>query len=258
MSRYSSNVTAAHGRRACGLAGAGRVALAAACLMLAPTPGLAETLTEALASAYQSNPKIDAERARLRASDEDVPRAISGYRPQVDGSAEFGSQATKTKPETTGMGYTNPWGYEVSVVQPIFSGFRTTSAVSEAEANVRAGREILRQVESETLLEAVTAYVDVARDQTILRYREHNVTVLTRELEAAQTRRAAKEVTKTDVAQAQARRARAVSAAELGKANLKVSRATYERVVGHPATVVAEPPLKLKMLPRSLATALDT
>jgi outer membrane protein len=99
--------------------------------------------------------------------------------------------------------------------------------------------------------------MDVVRDQQVLRLRENNVTVLTRELEAAETRRAAREVTKTDVAQAKARRARAVSAADLAKAELKVSRAQYERVVGHAATKVSEPPTANKHLPRSLDEALS-
>lgn len=233
------------------LAGASVIVLAAM------QPARAETLTEALSAAYLSNPRIDAERARLRATDEDVPRALSGYRPQIDGSADIGTDDTTTKPETTGMGSTKPWGYEVNVVQPLFSGFRTTSAVSEAEANVRAGRENLRQVETDTLLEAVTAYVDVVRDQKILRYREHYVRVLTKEVEAAETRRAAKEVTRTDVAQAQARRARAISAAELTKSDLKASRAAYERIIGHAPASVSEPATRMKGLPRSLAAAIE-
>ncbi|MGQ0671950.1 MAG: TolC family outer membrane protein [Hyphomicrobium sp.] len=243
-----------------GTAGRGSVsvlAVLAVAAAFAATPVYAETLTEALAAAYQYNPKIDAERARLRATDEEVPRASAGYRPQVDGTADYGNDGRKTKPETAGMGSTNPWGYEISLVQPIFSGFRTESAVNQAEANVRAGRQTLRQVETETLLEAVTAYLDVVRDQTILRFREHNVVVLTREVEAAEARRAAKEVTKTDVAQARARRARAVSAAEFAKANLKVARAAYERAIGHAPGAVAEPPLRMKLLPRSLASAIE-
>lgn len=226
-------------------------------VLAAIQPARSETLSEALSAAYLSNPRIDAERARLRATDEDVPRALSGYRPRIDGSADLGAEETTTKPETSGMGATKPWGYEVNVVQPLFRGFRTTSAVNEAEANVRAGRENLRQIETETLLEAVTAYLDVVRDQKILRYREHNVRVLTKELEAAETRRAAKEVTRTDVAQAQARRSRAISAAEFAKADLKVSRATYERVIGHAPTSVSEPPVRMKGLPRSLASAIE-
>ena len=102
------------------------------------------------------------------------------------------------------------------MVQPLFRGFRVVNTVAEAEATVRAGRETLRSVEQSVLLgEAVTAYMDVVRDQAIVRLRENNVTVLTRDLRATQDRFNVGEVTRTDVAQAQARRAAAVSALDL-------------------------------------------
>ncbi len=233
------------------------VALAAAAPLLFAQPANAETLREAMASAYQANPRLDAERARLRATDEEVPRAKAGYRPQIEGAAEIGRQDTGSSPASTSTGRVTPKGYEVNVRQSVFNGFQTTNAVAEAEAGVRVGRENLRFVESQTLFDAVSVYMDVVRDQAIVRIRDSNVAVLTRELEAAETRRAAREVTKTDVAQARARRARAVSAADLAKANLKVSRAQFERVIGHAATRVSEPPLKNKFLPRSLAEALS-
>lgn len=237
---------------------ASMIALAAILPALTTAPLAAESLRQALTSAYQSNPRLDAERARLRATDEEVPRAQSGYRPSVGGSVDYGHSKTSTSPATVGAGDTNPYGYQVSVRQSLFNGFQTTNAVREAEAGVRAGRENLRQVEAQTLLDAVSVYMDVVRDMQIVRIREQNVAVLTKELEAAETRRSVREVTKTDVAQARARRARAVSAADLAKANLKVSRAQYERIVGHPATEVTEPPLKLKQLPRSQQEALAT
>jgi len=194
----------------------------------------AETLGEALASAYKFNPRLDAARATQRATDEEVPRALSGYRPSVTGSADTNYQNTNTKPPSTSNGESNPRGYQVGVVQPLFRGFRTVSAVSAAEATVRAGREILRTTEQAVLLEAATAFMDVVRDQAIVRLRENNVTVLTRDLRATQDRFNVGEVTRTDVAQAQARRAASVAALDLARANLKTSRATFERVVGHP------------------------
>src|SRR5690606_15065859 len=136
---------------------------------------------------------------------------------------------------------TKPSGYSVNMVQPIFSGFRTINAVNEQEANVRAARETLRAVEQSILLQAVTAFMDVVRDQAIVRLRENNVNVLTRELKATEDRFSVGEVTRTDVAQAQARRAGAVSDLDLARANLKTSRATYERVVGHAPGNLVEP-----------------
>ena len=165
------------------------VALALA-LALGVSPVAAETLQQALAGAYQSNPKLDAERARLRATDEDVPRANAGFRPQVNGTADRGRQSTTYSPNSAFAGDTSPWGYQISVSQSLFSGFRTVSAVSEAEANVRAGRESLRNIEQTVLLEAVTAFSDVVRDQAIVKLRQNNVQVLSKELTATEARRA--------------------------------------------------------------------
>jgi len=197
-------------------------------------PAAAETLSEALSAAYKFNPRLDAARATQRATDEEVPRALSGYRPSITGSADTNYQNSNTKPPSTANGESNPRGYQVGLVQPLFRGFRTVAAVSAAEATVRAGREILRTTEQAVLLEAVTAYMDVVRDQAIVRLRENNVTVLTRDLRATQDRFNVGEVTRTDVAQAEARRAASVAALDLARANLKTSRATFERVVGHP------------------------
>lgn len=240
------------------LGGVSVAALAAALSLGVSTQASAETLRDALAAAYHYNPKLDAERARLRATDEDVNRAESGFRPTVSGSADVGHQKTASQPTSTTTGESSPWGYSITMRQSVFNGFRTTSDVAEANAAVKAGRENLRQIETNVLLEAVTAYMDVVRDTEILRIRDNNVAVLSRDLEAAQTRRAVKEVTKTDVAQALARRARAVSSADLARANLKTSRATFERVVGHAASGLGMPSLRLKGLPRSIEEAWQT
>lgn len=221
-------------------------------------PAQAETLRQALSQTYKSNPRLDAERARLRATDEEVPRAMSGYRPQILGTADVGYQNTRTRPAAPSNGDSNPRGYGVQLTQPVFSGFRTTNQLYEAEATVRAGRENLRSVEQQVLLEAVTAYVDVVRDQAVVRLRENNVVVLTRELRAVQDRFAVGEVTRTDVAQSEARRSRSVSGLDLARANLRTSRGTYERVVGNPPSNLTEPALPMKLLPKSINEAIAT
>jgi outer membrane protein len=219
--------------------GAGALLAVLACALTSQTS--AETLPQALAATYKFNPRLDAARATQRATDEEVPRALSGYRPSVTGSADtsyqkqiIDGQNVHTNTES------NPRGYTIGAVQPLFRGFRTVSAVSAAEATVRAGWETLRITESSVLLEAVTAYGDVVRDTAIVRLRENNVTVLTRDLRATQDRFNVGEVTRTDVAQAQARRAAAVAALDLARSNLKTSRATFERVVGHPPSNLVE------------------
>ncbi|MDX2289803.1 MAG: TolC family outer membrane protein [Hyphomicrobiaceae bacterium] len=238
--------------------GCGAVMVAVAgCLLIATASGAAaESLRDALTAAYRANPQLDAERARLRATDEDVARAQSGYRPTVTGEASYGHATSTSKPRIDDDGGSRPGSLGVSVRQPLFDGFRTTNAVNEAEANVRAGRSTLRQVETTVLLEAVTAYVTVLRETSLLKLREQNVGVLSRELEAAEARRAAREVTLTDVAQARSRRARAVSEADLAKANLKIARADYQRVVGHQPQVLRQPSTRVMGLPASLDEAL--
>jgi outer membrane protein len=142
------------------------------------------------------------------------------------------------------------------LVQPIFRGFQTTNAVNAAEANVRAGRESLRQVEQDVLLSAVTAYGDVVRDQAVVRLRENNLKFLTAELKATEDRFSVGDVTKTDVAQAQARRALAQSDLDLSRANLKSSRAIYEQIVGSPPQNLVEPNPNVKLVPRSVDEAI--
>ncbi len=223
------------------------------------TQAQAQGLQDVLAAAYKYNPRLDAERARQRATDEEVSRAHSGYRPVVSGTADIGYNRTDTRPPGVGAsnGETHPKGYGVTASQPIFNGFRTLNGVRLAEASVRAGRETLRGVEQSVLLEAVTAYVDVVRDQAIVKLREGNVEVLARELKATKDRFSVGEVTRTDVAQAEARRAAAVSALDLARANLKTSRASFERVVGYPPSALRDQSPPNKLIPKSLNEAID-
>jgi outer membrane protein len=219
-------------------------------------PADAETLREALAIAYQTNPRLDAERARLRSTDEDVPRAKSGFRPRASLDADIGRQQITTKPTTAATQTDgNTWGYTVRAEQSLFSGLRTTNAVREAEAGVRVGREQLRNVEQQVLLEAVTAYADVLRDQAIVRLRENNLAVLAKDLQATEARAAVREVTRTDVAQARSRRARASSQLDLARANLRASQAAYERVVGRAPHQLSDPPAPTRLIPVNLVDA---
>lgn len=217
----------------------------------------AESLLDALAAAYQYNPRLDAERARLRATDEGVAVANSGYRPRIDYRADVGSVTTITRPDfNRNNGTVHPRGHSVELVQPVFTGFQVTNAVNEAEANVRAGRETLRAVEQEVLISAVQAYITVVRDQEILRLREDGLEFFNQELRATKDRFAVGEVTRTDVAQAEARRAEAVGDVDLARANLKSSRAQYEQVVGNQPGTLTFPGLSHRLLPGSLNEAI--
>lgn len=219
-------------------------------------PATAETLKEALSATYGYNPRLDAQRAFQRATDEDVARAMSGYRPTITGNADIGIERTDQRPSSILDGVTKPRGYGVDLVQPIFRGFRTYNAVNEAEANVRAERAVLRDVERSVLLQAVTAYMDVVRDQELVRLNENNVNVLSRELKAAQDRFAVGEVTRTDVAQAEARRADAVSRLDAARANLRTSRGSFQLVVGHPPDNLSWPGTPESFLPPGIQEAI--
>ncbi len=220
------------------------------------SPANAGSLKQTLADTYKYNPRIEAERARLRATDEGVAEAMSGYRPRINGSADINYQNTNVRPDAATEGDFTPKGYGVDLSQNIFDGFQTTNRVSIAEASVRAGRETLRDVERTVLLEAVSAYMDVVRDQAIVRLRENNARVLTRELKATRDRFSVGEVTKTDVAQSKARRAGAISALQLARANMKSSRAAYLRVVGSPPSRLTSAPVPRRLLPKSLTSAI--
>jgi outer membrane protein len=232
----------------------------AACVLLllaSPTAAQAETLRDSLAAAYRQNPRLEAERARLRATDEDVARAMSGFRPVVTGNADVGVRNTKTSPQLNGDSTLYPKGYSINLTQPIFSGLSTVNAVNEQEASVRAGREVLREVEQNVLLEAVTAHANVVRDQAIVHVNENNLAVLTKELRATEERFAVGELTQTDVSQAQARRASALSSLEGARANLLASRADYQRVTGNAPRQLRDPIGFDHLLPNSLEHAIQ-
>ncbi len=138
----------------------------------------------------------------------------------------------------------------------MFTGFQNINAIRQAKATVQAGREDLRTIEQTTLLDAATAYMNVVRDQAVVRLRENNVTVLTEQLKQTKDRFNVGEVTRTDVAQAEARRSSAIADLNVAQSNLKSSRATYEQVIGHPPSNLVTPPSILHVLPQSLDEAM--
>jgi len=162
-----------------------------------------------------------------------------------------------SRPPALSDGTSYPRSYSVSIDQPLFRGFRTVNSVEAAKANVEAGREDLRDTAQRVLLDGVTQYMNVLRDQSIVRLRENNVEFLTEQLQATRDRFEVGEVTKTDVAQAQARRAEAISDLNLARANLKTSRAAYERVIGFPPRNLKTPPPVDRLLPPTLEEALQ-
>ena len=229
---------------------------AAALLPLAlAAPGHAESLAAALTRAYLNNPQIAAERARLRATDEGVAKAKSGWRPQVFANGSVAVGHKKTTP-TPGFGQDyNSEQVSITLTQPIFNGFKTVEGVKQAKAAVRAGRQNLLAVEQKVLLDAATAYMNVVRDRQILNLRQRNISVLREQLQATLARFKVGEITKTDVSQSRAALAQARSAAAQARARLAASRAQYEQAVGH-APGRLRFPRHCPKLPRSLKAAL--
>jgi outer membrane protein len=213
-----------------------------AMLFVGATSVRAESLQEALARAYVFNPTLKAARAQLRATDEEVARAKSGFRPTVNGQVSRTFQNINTSPNLGGQeGNFLSNDYGVTVNQPIFQGFRTVNAVRGAQALVEAGREDLRNSEQDVLVNTVTSYVNVVRDQAVLTLQLSNQKVLNEQLRAAQDRFEVGEVTKTDVAQARARASGAESAISQARAQLQASRANYAQLIGNSPGTLRDP-----------------
>lgn len=194
----------------------------------------AETLNEALAATYQNNPTLQARRASVRGVDEDVSQALSGWRPEVYATADASAQRNKsslTNRTNTGEN-TTPTGAGLIVSQPVYTGGITDATTKSAEASVLAARESLLSTEQSIFQQAVTAYVSVLSDTAVVELNKNNTAVLRRQLEAAQDRFEVGEITRTDVAQAEARLADSISNQIQSEGNLRSTRASFERIVG--------------------------
>jgi outer membrane protein len=209
----------------------------------------ADTLQEAMAKAYAGNPSLEAQRAALRAVDENVSQAMSGWRPTIVAQGSISRTNLKQTSQFIGapIDYNNtytPRAGQVSITQPIFSGFQTINNTNSAKNQVKAGQAQLLSAEQQILLDTVTAYVDVKQNEAVLDLNQNNVQVLERELEANQDRFRVGEITRTDVAQSKARLSRSISGRISAEANLQASRASYLKVVGDmPGTLETPPPL---------------
>jgi outer membrane protein len=207
-------------------------------LSFAATAASAETLADAIALAYETNPTLQAQRANQRALDETYVQARTAYRLNVDVGL------TTTYTDSSFGGDSNSQGLSLSATQPLWTGGRATRGVDAARADVEQGRENLRSVEAQILATVVQSYVDVRRDTEALRINQANVAVLQRQLDEASARFEVGEITRTDVAQAEARLAASQASLAAAQAQLSVSRAAYTAVVGQsPADLAPEPPL---------------
>jgi TolC family type I secretion outer membrane protein len=202
-------------------------------------PAGAETLEEALAATYSNNPTLQAARAELRATDELVPQALSGWRPTAAIDGEIGQEWEDSS--LTGSETRTPRAAELSVTQPLYRGGRTVAGTSAAENTVLAQRERLLAIEQDVLLQGVTAYMDVVREEAVLRLNINNEQVLMRQLEAARDRFEVGEITRTDVAQAESRLAGATAQRIAAEGLLAAARAIYREVIGDAPGTLTQP-----------------
>ena len=238
------------------LAGAAAVML----LLLTPPSARAETLANALAKAYRNNPQLNAQRAAVRQIDEQVPIALSGYRPQVTATVSGGPAYTNSKARAPAVGVPPYTLYGasagISASQTVLDGFRTHNQVRAAEGNGLAAREVLRLMVQQVLLDATNVYMSVLRDAAVVQLQRRNVEMLEEQLRFARERLATKEVTRTDVSQAESRLSAARWQRLAAESALATTRAAYRRVIGEdPGSLTPGQPVD-RMSPRTLNAAI--
>lgn len=194
----------------------------------------AETLESALSRAYTANPALNSERARLRSVDETVNQAQAGYRPTASLSADIGVQNINGQSSGAQLNNvaTRPGGAALTINQTLFNGFRTDNQTRQAEANVLTNREAIRLTEMTTLFNAAQAYMNVLRDTANLELQRNNVEVLEEQLRQTRDRFNVGEVTRTDVAQAEARLSGARSQVSAAESQLRSSIGIYRQNIG--------------------------
>lgn len=220
----------------------------------------AESLFEALAYTYETNPTLEANRAYLRSVDERVGQAKAGWRPNLSavGNAAYTDQRYKNYPGVDDFDYDNDmYDAGLSLTQPIFSGFKTVSGVDYAETVVKQERENLKNTEQAVLLNSAVAYVDVITQRAVLELQKNQEQVLARHLKSYQKRFEVGDLTKTDVAQSEARLEGAKTNRIVAEGDLETANAAYVSMVGR------KPPEKTrvndldKFLPKTLSECLD-
>jgi outer membrane protein len=202
----------------------------------------ADTLREALVSSYNTNPTLTAQRESQKATDASVAIAKAAGRPQISGSAGLNRDLTRRGLLDTGgsKGPTLSAGVDLSV--PLYSGGAVKNSVRAAETRVEAGRATLRAVEGDVFTQAVAAYMDVIRDRAIVELNQNNVRVLGTNLQATQDRFQIGDLTRTDVAQSEARLQLGRSQLATAQGRLTGSEATYREVIGRAPGQLAPPP----------------
>ena len=243
---------------------------AAAVLLMAYAglaPALADTIDAALVRAYQNNPQLNAQRASVRATDENVPQALSGYRPRVALTASAGYQYLDTLLTSGGTptaivrtdthGANAPRSAGLTVTQTLFNGQQTANRTRAAESQVSGSREALRFLEASVLFAAATIYMDYLRDAAIVEVQRSNTRVLEQTLKQTRDRFNVGEVTRTDVAQSEAQLAAGKTQQLTAESNLTTTRANFRRIIGNDPVALAPGSPVDRYSPGTLSGAVD-
>ena len=230
--------------------------------------GVPHTLNEALAATYSNQPLLQSERARLRATDENVPAALAGWRPtvQMTGSAGYGNGLTRSLSfaRAPAVAYVNTPGARdigtaaIQAQQTLYNGGKNQANINRAKNQVRAERATLIAQEQSSFTNAVNAYVGVIQAQQTLALNINNETVLAKQLQATNDRFRVGEITRTDVAQAEAALAGAQAQRETAAVQLESARGTFQQIIGElpPSDLIAPQPLALGLKNESDAIAM--
>ena len=222
----------------------------------------AESLQDVLVYSYQNNLTLSAERVGQRATDEEVAKAKSGYRPSIFAEGSVARSYNKLDYVNPLMNdgekfYQNPTSAQIKLVQPVFSGFSTINSVQAAKNQVKANRNTLVNTEQMILLDTVAVYMDVIRDKAVLDLKENQEKVLHEHLKSYQKRFRAGDLTKTDVAQSEARASGATAARIAAQGQLKMSEANFFSVVGQNPSSLEDVKQIGFTLPNTIEDALD-
>jgi outer membrane protein len=227
--------------------------------MLMTPNASAESIQGAMAKAYANNPDVNAARASLRATDENVTIAKAGYRPQAGITASHTNAGAFGVNNISGRdSYSQSDTISLTVTQQIFDGFQTLNRINAAESGVYASREQLRGTEMQILYSAAQAYANVALYQDFVAIRKQNLGFLNEQVKAANARLQVGEGTKTDVSQAEAQLAAAQAQLAAAVAQLKIAQATYMQIVGDEPKGIGQAPVAKRGMPANLDAAVAT
>lgn len=215
----------------------------------------AETIYEAMSEAYNTNPTLHGERAASGAQNENAAYARSGFRPTVAVGASYTDSHNKITGSNTLDGYNKK--YSGKVTQPIFNGFQTYNSVKSADSSAKAEISNLYAVEQEILLGASSAYLDVMRDEAIVKLQKNNERLLKKQLDETLARFDVGEVTRTDVAQSRASYAQAQSDVISAEGTLAISQATYMQIIGRMPVSLQDPSSITKLFPKRFDEAMN-